>query len=161
MKSLKSAIGISALAIATLVASAVAQDAPVKQHDHGMQFMATALDLTDAQVAQIKQIRTANKADFRTTHQQMKTLHEQLRAVITADTFDEAKAQSLIGQVQQLQASQMLEHARQMNAIYKVLNPAQKAKAEKLFGSMEFGGMHGHHGHGGPAGATAPPPTQD
>ena len=158
MKSLKSVIGVSALAIATLVGGAVAQDAPAKPHDHGLQFMATALDLTDAQVAQIKQIRTANKADFEANHQQMKSLHDQLRAVITADTFDEAKAQSLINQVQQLQASQMLEHARQMNAIYKVLNPTQKAKAVKLFGDMEFGGMRGR---GGPGGGAPPPPAQE
>jgi Spy/CpxP family protein refolding chaperone len=91
----------------------------------------------------------------------MRSLHEQLRAVVTADTFDEAKAQSLIAQVQQLQSAQMLEHARQMNAIYKVLNPTQKAKAVKLFGTMEFGGMHGHRGPGGPGGATPPAAEQN
>ena len=158
MKSLKSVIAVSTLAIATMVGSVAAQQASAKPHDHGLTFMATALDLTDAQVAQIKQIRTANKPDMQANHAQMKALHEQLHTLVTSDTFDEAKVQSVIAQVQQLQASEMLNHARTMNAIYKVLNPQQKAKAVKLFGTMGgFGGMHGHPG--GPGGA-APPPTQ-
>jgi Spy/CpxP family protein refolding chaperone len=96
------------------------------------------------------------------THSQMKGLHEQLQALIISDIFDEAKVQAAIAQVQQLQASQMLEHAREMNAIYKVLNPQQKAKAVKLFGSMGgFGGMHGGAGmHGGPQGPQGPPPAE-
>jgi Spy/CpxP family protein refolding chaperone len=89
----------------------------------------------------------------------MKSLHEQLQAVITADNFDEGKASALIAQVQQLQAAQMLDHAREMNAIYKILNPQQKAKAVKLFGEMH-GGMGGPHGHGGPGSADGPPPPQ-
>jgi Spy/CpxP family protein refolding chaperone len=160
MKPWKTAIGITALLIATMMGTAVAQQAP--NHDHGLNFMATALDLTDAQVAQIKQIRSGQKSQMQANHAQMKGLHEQLQALIASDNFDEAKAQSVIAQVQQLQASQMLEHAREMNAIYKVLNPQQKAKAVKLFGSMGgFEGMRGHGGHGEPAGSNAPPPPQD
>jgi Spy/CpxP family protein refolding chaperone len=160
MKSLKFAIGVSALLVATMIGSAVAQQ-PAKG-DHGMNFMATALDLTDAQVAQIKQIRSGQHAQMQATHAQMKGLHEQLQTLITSDIFDEAKVQATIAQVQQLQASQMLEHAREMNAIYKVLNPTQKAKAVKLFGSMGgFGGMRGHGGPGGPGAGAPPPPAQD
>ena len=61
-----------------------------------------------------------------------------------------------------MQATQMLEHAREMNAIYKVLNPQQKAKAIKMFGSMGFGPMHGGPACTGARGTDAPPaPAQD
>ena len=129
---------------------------------HGLQFMATALDLTDAQVAQIKQIRSEQRARMQSSHEQMKSIHEQLKTLITADTFDEGKVQAVIAQQQQMQATQMLEHAREMNAIYKVLNPQQKAKAIKMFGSMGFGPMHGGpHGPGAPSTDAPPAPAQD
>jgi Spy/CpxP family protein refolding chaperone len=159
MKSLKFAIGVSALLIATMIGTAVAQQPA--NHEHGLNFMATALDLTDAQIAQIKQIRGGQHAQMQATHAQMKGLHEQLQTLITSDNFDEGKVQAAIAQVQQVQATQMLEHARQMNAIYKILNPQQKAKAVKLFGSRGFGGMHGGPGmHGGHGSADGPPPAQ-
>lgn len=154
MKHWKHALGVSALLIATMVSTASAQ-AP-RKHDHGLQFMATALDLTDAQVAQIKQIRGDQHAKMQATHAQMKSIHEQMQAAIAADSFDEAKVQALIAQQQQIQAAEMLEHAREMNAIYKVLNPQQKAKAVKLF-STGFGG----HMHGGPGAGPPPAPEQD
>lgn len=157
MKHWKYALGVSALAVATMVGSVSAQ-APGK-HGHELQFMATALDLTDAQVAQIQQIRGDQRAKMQATHAQMKSIHEQMQALITADTFDEAKVQALIAQQQQIQATQMLEHAREMNAIYKVLTPQQKVKAVKLF-NTGFGG-HMHGGPGGPGAGAPPPPEQD
>lgn len=161
MRNWKSVLGVSALLVATMVGTATAQ-APGKG-GRDMDFMATALDLTDAQVAQIKQIRGDQRAKMQAQHAQMKSIHEQLQALITADTFDEGKVQAVIAQQQQLQATQMLEHAREMNAIYKVLNPQQKAKAVKMFGTMGFGGpMHGGpHGPGGPGADAPPPPAQD
>lgn len=151
MKLWKHAIATSALLVATLVGPAAAQDAP-KHRDH-MAFMATALDLTDAQVAQIKQIHSAGREQMHQSHQQLKALHQQLHALVASDNFDEAKAQTLISQIQQIQSTQMLEHAREMNATYKVLNPQQKAKFEKLSAQM------GRHGHGGPG--AMPPASQD
>jgi len=157
MRNWKLAVGVSALLVGSMIGTAVAQQP--KEHDHGLTFMATALDLTDAQVAQIKQIRTEQHSQMQAQHSQMEGLHEQMKALITAETFDEAKVQSVISQIQQQQAAEMLNHAREMNAIYKVLTPQQKVKAVKMFGDMGMGGMHGH---GGPGGAGAPPPpTQD
>jgi len=152
MRFWKHAIAASALLVATFVGVGFAQERP--RHDHGMGFMATALDLTDAQVAQIKQIHSAGREEFKQSHTQMKSLHEQLHAVVTADSFDEAKAQSVIAQIQQLESARMLQHAREMNETYKVLNPQQKAKFEKLYGHMGQMGMHGHGG--APDGPPAP-----
>lgn len=146
MKLWKHAIAASALLVALSMGTAVAQEGPGRGNHH-MAFMATALDLTDAQVAQIKQIHSAGREQMKQSHQQLRALHQQLHALVTSDNFDEAKAQTLISQIQQIQSTQMLEHAREMNATYKVLNPQQKAKFEKL--STE---MHGHGGHN-------PPPT--
>lgn len=158
MKNWKYALGVSVLAIATMAGSVSAQEPG--RHDHGLQFMATALDLTDAQVAQIKQIRGDQHAKMQATHAQMRGIHEQMQALITADSFDEAKVQALIAQKQQIQATQELEHAREMNAIYKILNPQQKAKAVKLFNEGFGGHMHGGPGGPGPDGAGAPPPPE-
>jgi periplasmic protein CpxP/Spy len=154
MKSWKFAIAASTLLVASLVSAGVAQERP--RHDHGMAFMATALDLTDAQVAQIKDIHSAGREQMKQSHTQIRTLHQQLHAIVTADAFDEAKAQALIAQIQQIESARMLEHAREMNATYKVLNAQQKAKFEKLFAHAGHMGMHGH---GGPD--AAPPATQD
>jgi len=156
MKHWKTVLAASAFALATTVGVASAQEAPpMHRGDHHMEFMATALDLTDAQVAQIKQIQSEHKASGQADHQQVRALHQQLHALVTSDNFDEAKASALIAQIQQAESARMLEHAKEMNAIYKVLTPQQKAKAVKLFGSM-----HGGMGHGGP-GPDGPVPTQD
>lgn len=158
MRNWKLVLGASALLLASVIGTASAQ-APQKGDRH-LQFMATALDLTDAQVSQIKQIRSEQRARMQSSHTQMKSFHQQLQALITADTFDEGKVQAVIAQQQQLQATEMLEHAREMNAIYKVLNPQQKAKAVKMFGTMGFGGMHGGP-HGAPGAGAPPQPAQD
>ncbi len=158
MKYWKHVLGVTALLAATMVGTASAQ-APAK-HDHGLSFMATALDLTDAQVAQIQQIRGDQRAKMQANRAQMKSIHQQLQALITADNFDEGKVQAVIAQQQQMQATEMLEHAREMNAVYKVLNPQQKVKAVKMFGAMGFGGGM-HRGPGGPEGAGAPPPAPE
>src|SRR3569833_2116152 len=150
MKHWKSTVAVAALALSSMIGVANAQEPP-KHGDHHLQFMATALDLTDAQVAQIKQIRAARESSAKTGHEQMKGLHEQLKALIASDNFDEAKAQSLLAQIQQGQAASMLDHAKEMNAIYKILTPHQNAKAVKMFGSMQ-----NKKGHGGP-GPDAPP----
>ena len=70
MRYLKLVLGVSALLLATMIGTAIAQ-APGKG-GHGLQFMATALDLTDAQVAQIKQIRSEQRARMQASHEQMK-----------------------------------------------------------------------------------------
>jgi Spy/CpxP family protein refolding chaperone len=157
MKLWKNAIAASALLIATFVGTGFAQERP--KHEHGMAFMATALDLTDAQVAQIKQIHSNGREQMQESRAQVKSLHQQLHGIVTSDNFDEAKAQSVIAQLQQLESARMLEHAREMNATYKVLNPQQKEKFEKLFAHAGHMGMRGH---GGPDAPPAPPaPTQD
>ncbi len=158
MKHWKSLAAVSALALATMVGTATAQESPKPRGDHQLQFMATALDLTDAQVSQIKQIRSERKAGSQADRQQMKSLHQQLHALVTSDNFDEAKAGALIAQIQQQESSRMLEQAKEMNAIYKVLTPQQKTKAVKLFGASMHGGMGGH---GGPGHEGPPPPAQD
>ncbi|ABF43459.1 protein of unknown function, Spy-related protein [Candidatus Koribacter versatilis Ellin345] len=159
MKHWKSLVTASALALSTLVGVANAQQPTKERGDHHLQFMATALDLTDAQVAQIKQIQSESKTSSQADRQQMKSLHQQLHALVTSESFDEGKASVLITQIHQQEASRMLEQAKEMNAIYKVLTPTQKTKAVKLFGaSMHDGGMHGH---GGPGPDGPPAPAQD
>ena len=155
MKLWKSAVAVTALSLMAMVGAANAQQG--KHGEHQLEFMTTALDLTDAQVAQIKQIRSQSHASMKADHQQMRDLHQQLQAVVTSDNFDEGKAQAVIAQIQQAESARMLERAREMNAIYKVLNPQQKAKAVKLFGTMHPG-MGGPHGGPGP---DAPPPAQE
>lgn len=157
MKHWESLVTASALALATMVGVANAQQPPKPRGDHHLEFMATALDLTDAQVAQIKQIQSEHKTTAQADRQQTKSLHEQLQALVTSESFDEAKASALIAQIQQQESARMLEHVKEMNAIYKVLTPQQKTKAVKLFGAS----MHGGMGHGGPGPEGPPPPAQD
>jgi len=157
MKNWKYLVTASALTMATMVGVADAQQPPKQRGDHHLEFMATALDLSDAQVAQIKHIESELTATAQADRQQTKSLHQQLQALITSESFDEAKASALIAQIQQQESARMLEHAKEMNAIYKVLTPQQKTKAVKLFGERKHGGM----GHGGPGPEGPPAPTQD
>lgn len=147
-------IGGAAACLILLTALAIAQTKPGLRKagfDRHLAFMAVTLDLTDAQVEQIKQIHAAEQPKYEAFRANMKNAITDIQPLIATDNFDEAKVRTAIADRQQMMQDMMVEHAREMNAVYKILNPAQRAKAIKMFQNFGPFGRGGHHGfHGGP-----------
>jgi protein CpxP len=93
---------------------------------------ARLLGLTDAQKAQIQTIREESRTASTTYFEQLRPLHEQLRALVEAGTFDAAAARNLVSQISQLQLELQVINARAESAIYNLLTAEQKAKLAEL-----------------------------
>ena len=99
----------------------------------GMSFLGRALDLTDAQKAQVKTIMQANKASMKTVFQQMEQNRAALLAATANGAYDAAKIQALANQQAQFQAAMIVNHEAVQHQIYtQVLTSEQQAKAEQM-----------------------------
>lgn len=103
----------------------------------GPEQFARLLGLTDAQKAQIKTIHEQAETASKPYHEQLEPLHEQMRTLTHAATFDEAAARALLTKMSQLETELHLIHARTENAIYNLLTPEQKARLDELHKMME------------------------
>jgi Spy/CpxP family protein refolding chaperone len=94
-------------------------------------MMGAALDLTDAQKAEIRAIYQNARQANQSLHDQLRTIHEQELAAIKAGKSD-AELQSLANSagplMAQLHASNLIAQAK----AYKVLTPEQREKLEQL-----------------------------
>lgn len=128
-------------------------------HERHLAFMTMALDLTDAQVEQVKQIHAAEQPKYEAFRRDLKNAMQEIKPLIATDNFDEEKVRAAIAQRQQVMQEMMLTHAREMNAVYKILTPEQRVKAVKMFDRFgKFGhGRHGRFHHDGPPPAAPQP----
>jgi periplasmic protein CpxP/Spy len=120
----------AAFAVALLGTGAAAQEGPRGPHGGfgapGMELR--ALDLTDAQKAQVKQIMTAEKPTLKPLIQQEMQNHQQMTALVRGGSFEEAKAQPIATQEAQIHSQIALERAKIDAQIYQLLTPEQKTK---------------------------------
>jgi protein CpxP len=139
-------IKILALALGLALVAAIAVSQTVKRtHMHGggmwgehmLGYYADALDLTDAQQAQIKDIWAKEKPALQPLFQQMAQGHQQLRQLEESGTFDEAKVRALASQHAQVMTEMIVQKARIKSEMFQVLTPEQKAKAAKLMDRHE------------------------
>ena len=101
-------------------------------HGH-MGFLASALNLTDAQKAQVKTIMQANKASMKTVMQQMAQNRAAMLAATANGAYDPVRIQSLATQQAQLEATMIVNRESIRHQIYtQVLTADQQAKAEQL-----------------------------
>ncbi|MFN7927229.1 MAG: Spy/CpxP family protein refolding chaperone [Blastocatellia bacterium] len=107
---------------------------------------ARLLNLTEAQKAQIKNLRDQAQTTAKQYYEQIKPITEQMQKLIEAPAFDEAAARALAGKMTQLQTEVHLIQAKTENAIYNLLTPEQKAKLAELRKAME--GQQGGRGGG-------------
>lgn len=155
--------GVAALMIAAAI-FVVAQGGPGHGRPHGdgdmVEHMSRALNLTDAQKAQVKVIRDAEKAATEPLKTRMEEIHKQVEAATANGQFDEAQVRALATQGAQAMADMMVEHIRSHTRIFAILTPEQRLKA----GEMHKRGPGGPHGPGGPGGpmrhGALPPPRQ-
>ena len=107
---------------------------PAHMHEHGMMMggdigrFSDALDLTDAQQAQIKDIREKQKPTMKPLMDQMFRGHKAMEDLVASGTFDEAKARVLAAQQAQAFQEMTVQKARADSEMMQVLTADQKAK---------------------------------
>src|ERR1041384_3001069 len=135
----------AALALAVAVPIAIAQSTDPGQkggthqfgHGHGGRgAMAGAmfrnLDLTDAQKAQMKQIRESHSQTLRPLMQQIRAKRQEIRQASKNGTFDEALVTQKLNEIAPLEAKLMGEEFRTHQEMLAVLTPDQKTKLDQL-----------------------------
>jgi periplasmic protein CpxP/Spy len=98
----------------------------------GMPFFSDALDLTDAQRTQIKEIFHNARATMKPLMQQEMQSHQSMMQLITSGSFDQAKAQAIANQAAQVHAQIEVQHAQTASQAYQVLTAQQKTTFNEL-----------------------------
>ena len=140
MKSSKLMCVLSLIAAATLSGAVIAKQTDSDTHRQQMQHdrqhqvmhkMLASLDLTQSQKAQIK----ALVEQHREKHQASKPkagMRQQVQQLVSADSFDEVAARSLLEQQQQKDIERRLEGLKLQHEIRQLLTPDQRQQlAEK------------------------------
>jgi periplasmic protein CpxP/Spy len=131
VKSKKLNLWTAAFAVALLVTGAAAQEGPHGGPHGGFGGPVTdlrGLDLTEAQRAQVRQIRTAEMPTLKPLMQQEMQNHQQMAALVRGGSFEEAKAQPIAAQEAQIHSQLVVERAKIEAQIYQLLTPEQKTK---------------------------------
>jgi len=104
---------------------------------HTLRFFADYLDLTDAQQAQIKQIKASAKPAMKPLYQQERQSHQQMKEFILSGSFDQAKAQAIANQEAQVHAQLEVQRASLAAQAYQVLTADQKTKLNQFLAKRE------------------------
>lgn len=89
------------------------------------------LDLTDAQKAQMKQIRESHSQNLRPLMEQVRAKRQELRQAQQGGTFNEALVSQKLSEIAPLEAKLMGERHRVHQEMLSVLTADQKAKLEQ------------------------------
>lgn len=105
-----------------------------ERHDPGAHFdrLADKLELTDEQKAQIKSWREEKQAQRGERRDDLRKIHREMRALMNADTLDEAAIRAKARELADIHADQAIEHARFMQHLRTILTPEQLKKLEAL-----------------------------
>lgn len=98
------------------------------------------LDLTDAQKAELKEMREANRVEMKAKHSgnkadkmaKMKAHQEKVQALVLADNFDEAAANDLASQMVEKQTERRVAMLKKQHQMMSVLTPEQKAQLKEI-----------------------------
>jgi len=91
-----------------------------------------ALNLTDEQIASVKQIVKSGKQQSKPLKQQLKQQHKQLRQLARVNPFDEQAIRDTSAQIAAIQADLMILHLNKKQQVKAVLTDDQRAKLEKM-----------------------------
>jgi len=110
---------------------------------HGFGRLATALDLTDEQEAQIEAIIAAERPAMRPLREQIREGRSELRNLSRQGAFDEAAVREVASRLAETKTEMMVARTRVKSKIFAVLTPEQQELAEKLQPLVEKGrGRH-------------------
>lgn len=138
-----SKIQVLVVALALTLVAGVAVSQEVERHHmrgHGMfgeMLPFRAVDLTDAQRAQIKQLYQNAKPTMKPLFQQLHQNHQAMVQLITSGNFDQAKAQALANQSAQIVAQMEAQHAQIASQAYQLLTPEQKTKLNEVIAKRQ------------------------
>jgi len=133
--------GVLALALAAGLAFAQAEGGKMQHHGMGMHggfmgggmgFPLHALNLTDDQKTQVKQIMQTEKPNIKPLMQQEFQAHQQMMQLVTSGKFDQTQATALATQEAQTHIQMQVEHAKIASQIYSLLSSDQKAKVADM-----------------------------
>jgi Spy/CpxP family protein refolding chaperone len=99
--------------------------------------LARRLELTDTQRAQVKQIIAKEKPAFQPLMLQMAQNHQQMRQLVMAGAFDEAKVRELASQQTQTMTELTVQRARVASEMLQVLTAEQKTKLTGIINEHE------------------------
>ncbi len=127
-------------------------------------FMDKALDLTDAQKAQVKALHEAQRATMQPIHQQLEAAHKAIEAASSNGNFNEAAIRAIISQNQEAFTQAIVAEAKMKSDFYKILTPEQQAKLKTLHQDMQQHmkeRMERHHKDGANGDQAPPPPPSN
>lgn len=90
------------------------------------------LDLTDAQKAQMKQIRQNSREEMRPLMEQIRAKRLEIRQAQAGGTVDESLVRQKLTEIAPLEAKLMAERGRIHQEMLAVLTPEQRTKLEQL-----------------------------
>jgi Spy/CpxP family protein refolding chaperone len=132
---------ILVLGLGLILAAGAAFTQDVKPaHMHGQEMMggdllgryADALDLTDAQQAQMKEIKTKEKPTMKPLMDQMFQSHKAMEQLVSSGAFDEAKVRAVAAQEAQAFQELAVQKARIDTEMMQILTPDQKTKLASI-----------------------------
>lgn len=133
MKTSRNSIKLLMAALLGGVVSFAAMACPDAHDNHekgGDRRLVKALELTDAQVTQLKTLRESHKAERKQNKAAMKTIHEQKKALLT--NYSDEKAQAIASELAAMHKERVLTKLQHQQALYAMLDDEQKVKFEEI-----------------------------
>jgi periplasmic protein CpxP/Spy len=90
------------------------------------------LELTDAQREQLRAVMQSHQAEFTEIGDRIRTAHEALDAVVSADSVDESAIRARSADVAAIQADAAVLRAKVHQEVFSLLTAEQQAKAKEL-----------------------------
>jgi|LGOV01.1.fsa_nt_gb Spy/CpxP family protein refolding chaperone len=97
-----------------------------------LKMLAIALDFTDEQKAQVKEIVSAKREKMQALRQQKRDAQQQRRSLMESDRFDEVVFRAQAEKVAALRIELMVNRAKTRQAIFAVMTAEQQEKAQKM-----------------------------
>jgi periplasmic protein CpxP/Spy len=146
-------LGVAALAVVALAATAVYVGAQGRMGWHGrdgwqgrggrpsiehvVDRIGSRLDLTAEQKAQVNAIIAAERTNVEPLFAQLRTNWQQMRAATTGGQFNEEQVRTLAASQAQTITELIVAKERVKAKVYAVLTPEQRAKADEMLERLE------------------------
>jgi Spy/CpxP family protein refolding chaperone len=113
-----------------------------------MKRMGRMLDLTDEQRSQVEDLRLSFEKEKLPLQSKIHELQNDLKLELTRDSFDEKKANQLLGQIESVRTELHKKRINHMRSVRNILNEDQKKKFDMhILSNQGFGhDQRMHHG---------------
>ena len=143
-------LGINQAVAAPLGEHAAATEQHADSHKHGakhkkMKHLAHFLGLTKQQREQAKQIHDTSRQQAEKYRPMLKSYHDELKVLITADNYDEQAVLSLRAKYQDIFTQLALIKTKGRHDFWKILTPEQRIKLQQKMDRMARKEHHEQH----------------